>query len=52
MWFADPQTTDTVGALLLETLCWHWIQSKGPSASERGLGKAQRVLGVVLGTSQ
>ena len=32
MWFADPQTTGTVGAPLLETLCWHWIQSKGPSA--------------------
>jgi hypothetical protein len=32
----------TVGAPFLETLCWPWIQSKGPSASGGGLRKAQR----------
>jgi hypothetical protein len=52
MWFADPRITVTVLDQLLETLCWHWVQSRGPSASWRGLRKAQRDLGLVLGTFQ
>ena len=36
-------------APLFETLCCHWVQSRGPSASWRVLRKAQRELGLVLG---
>jgi hypothetical protein len=47
-----PRTTGTVVAPLLETLCCQWVQSRGPSASWGGLRKAQRELGLVLGTFQ
>jgi hypothetical protein len=41
MWFADPRAKVTVLAPLLENLCCHWVQSRDPSASWRGLRKAQ-----------
>ena len=41
MWFADSQTTCTVGDPLAQTLCWYWIQLKAPSVLARGLQKDQ-----------
>ena len=41
MWFADSQTTCTVGDPLAQTIWRNWIQLKAPSIFARGLQKDQ-----------
>ena len=52
MWFADPQTTCTIRVSLLQILCWHRVESEGPSHPWAWFAEGQEGAGLVLGTSQ